>query len=406
MIRPAGYPPARQASAPRKEPEMIDFGDGRIHATDEMTSRERLLAAYRREPVDRLPYWAKVANEAWRRSQPADVRKLSDRGLLDYIFADGVFHVPRCVRVSRPRVGVSEATEGNVRTRASRTPDGELVERWAIDPTTGSGHPTEFPVKTREDLRRFRWLYEQRIEPAGAEEAARARGRVEQIGRRGITLTGWGTSPLMHLIEHVIGPARTMYFLADYPDEMEALIEQMHEANQAMVRAVAQHSPADVVVSVENTSTSLISPQQFEQHCLRHLCDYGRIIEGAGKMHELHMCGLLYDLLERIDTIPASSIEAFTAPPLANTRLVDGKARAPSKTFVGGTCVNVWWQHTAGEIEHFIQGELDACTDHLGIVVTTAGVAPPACTAETFRAVGQWIPTVPVRCGPVPVGCR
>jgi uroporphyrinogen-III decarboxylase len=28
----------------------------------EMTSRQRVLAAYRGEPVDRLPFWAKVAN--------------------------------------------------------------------------------------------------------------------------------------------------------------------------------------------------------------------------------------------------------------------------------------------------------------------------------------------------------
>jgi len=376
---------------------MVGLADGRVHPTDEMTSRQRLLAAYRREPVDRLPFWAKVTNGTWRRSQPDRIRKLSDRDLLDYIHADGIFHAPRCARATSPRAEVAETIDGNVRTRVTHTPDGDLVERWTQDPTTGSWHPTEFPVKTREDLRRFRWLCEQRIEPPDDDEAARARQRVEEIGQRGISKTGWGTSPLMHLVEHVIGPAGTMYFLADYPDEMDELIAQMHEANQELVRAVAERTPADLVVSVENTSTSLISPGQFERYCRRHLCDYGRIIERAGKMHELHMCGLLYDLLERIDTIPAASIEAFTAPPLANTRLADGKARCPGKTFVGGTCVNVWWRHTPGEIRRYVRGELDACPDHWGIVLTTAGVAPPACSAETFRAVGQWIPSVPLR---------
>ena len=43
-----------------------------------MTSRARLLASYRGEPVDRLPYWAKVANSTWRTSQPEEVRGWSD----------------------------------------------------------------------------------------------------------------------------------------------------------------------------------------------------------------------------------------------------------------------------------------------------------------------------------------
>ncbi len=375
---------------------MIAPASARIHASDEMTSRERLLAAYRREPVDRLPFWAKVTNETWRRSQPGRVRNLSDRQLLDYIFADGIFHAPRCAQARLTRAERTESLDGNVRTVVTRTPDGDLIERWTRDEATGSWHPTEFPVKTRGDLKRYRWLYERDIQPRDG-EAAEARAGAERIAQRGIAKCGWGTSPLMHLIEHVIGPAETIYFLADYPEEMDGLIARMHEANVALVKCVAERTPADLIVSVENTSTTLISPGLFEKYCLGHLCDYGRIIAAAGKLHELHMCGLLGALLEAIDTIPAASIEAFTAPPLANTRLVDGKTRAPSKTFVGGTCVNTWWRRDAGQIQRYILGELDACPDHRGIVLTTAGVAPPACPAETFRAVGRWLASVPVR---------
>ena len=46
---------------------------GKVHATDEMTSRQRLLAAYRGEAVDRLPFWAKVCNDTWRTGQPDHV---------------------------------------------------------------------------------------------------------------------------------------------------------------------------------------------------------------------------------------------------------------------------------------------------------------------------------------------
>ena len=110
----------------------------------------------------------------------------------------------------------------------------------------------------------------------------------------------------------------------------------------------------------------------------------------------MHMCGLLHALLAKIETIPASSIEAYTSPSLGNTRLVDGRTKTPSKTLVGGTNVNVWlWP--VQRIQQYITAELDACPDTRRIVLTTAGVAPPGCSAEKFRTIGEWIPTVPIR---------
>jgi uroporphyrinogen-III decarboxylase len=372
--------------------------DGRAFATDEMTSRQRLLAAYRRQPVDRIPYWAKVANDNWRRGQGEPVRSWTDRELLDYIHADGLFSSPRCVKAEAPHARGERIDDGRGGwALVTHTPEGDLVERWAYDAATGTHHPVEYPVKTLEDLKRYRWAYTGRKVIVDAAAVERSRQRRDEVGERGMTLSGWGTSPLMQLIEHVLGQEQTMYFLADYPDEMAELIGLMHASNRELVRQAAETASCDAIVSVENTSTTLLSPQLFERWCRPHLCDYGRIIESAGKMHELHMCGLLGALLERIDGIPAASMEAFTCPPLGNTRLADGRTRVPSKTLIGGTCANVWWRRTAEQIEEFVAGELAACPDHRGIVLTTAGVAPQACGAETFRAVGQWLAGVRVK---------
>ena len=370
--------------------------DGKIYPSDQMTSRQRLLAAYAGEAIDRLPYWAKVANDTWRTAQPAEVRRWSDRELLDYIGADGIFGCGQGVWRTAPHAPVGTRRDGRVETRVTRTPDGDLVERWSQDPATRSWHPTEFPVKTADDLARLRWLYTDVRYGPDADAIADLRARRDAIGQRGITKTAWGTSPLMHLVEHVIGPVNTHLMLHDRPEAMDEIIERMHADCLARARAVAEHTPADVVVSVENTSTTLISPDQFARYCRRHLCDYGRAIESAGKIHELHMCGTTRALLGRIDTIPAGSIEAFTSPTLGDTRLADGRTLAPSKALVGGTNVMVWLLPPE-RIAEYIAEELAACPDHRRIVVTTAGVAPPACTADTFRAVGEWLKDQPVR---------
>ena len=43
---------------------------GKMFFNDQMTSRRRLLAAYRGEPVDRMPWWAKICNNTWKAGQP------------------------------------------------------------------------------------------------------------------------------------------------------------------------------------------------------------------------------------------------------------------------------------------------------------------------------------------------
>lgn len=367
--------------------------DGKIHPSDRMTSRERLLAAYHGDDVDRLPYWAKVANPTWRLGQPGAVQAWSTRELLDYIHADGIFHCAGGIAITRPRISVETQRHDPIESRITHTPDGDLTERWSLDPTNRSWHPVEFPVKTLEDIRRLRWKYaDVKVEPHDEGIAAGRKARKE-LGDRGILLAGWGTSPLMDLVEHIIGPVNTHLMLHDHPDEMNDLIGLMHQDCLTRASAVARFTAADMVVSVENTSTTLISPEQFSTYCRRHLCDYGEAIEAEGKMHELHMCGMTRVLLPQIDTIPATSIEAYTSPTLGNTRLCHGRAEAPSMTLVGGTNVNVWlWP--LDRIKRYIEAELAACPDRRHIVITTAGVAPPGCPADTFRAIGEWIPTL------------
>jgi len=368
----------------------------KIFPEDRMTSRERLLAAYRGRDIDRLPFWPKVTNATWRSAQSAEVQALSDGELLDLIGADGIFFCATGVRVHRPHVHQEFHHSDECVITVTHTPDGDLDERWDIDPDTTSRHPTVFAVKTLEDLKRYRWMYADAEVVIDQEQLTAARAQVAAIGERGIVKTCVGPSPLMQLVEYAIGVVETHAMLADFPDEMAELMDLMGDLRLRQVEAVAKHTPADMVLSIEDTSTTLISPGQFERFCLEHLSQTGRIIESAGPMHEVHQCGQLQALLERIDTIPAAGIEAFTSPPLGDATLADGRRLAPSKCLVGGTNVMTWLTPPE-RIEAAITDELAACDDHRRIVLTTAGVAPSGCPAEVFRRIARWLATMPVR---------
>ena len=205
---------------------------------------------------------------------------------------------------------------------------------------------------------------------------------------QGITLTGMGISPLMNLIQHLLGPENTYYFMADYPDEMDELIGAMHEDRFRFLRALVGGTPFGHICSVENTSTTLLSPGVFERYCWRHLLDYGRLIAEAGKTHVLHQCGKLHALLPKIEELPASAIEAYSSPPVGDTTLADRVERAPTTAIIGGSNATTWLL-PVDEICESIEQPLVEAGTVAGVVLTSAGVMPPACSIETIRQVRE-----------------
>jgi len=333
-----------------------------------MTSRERLERALRLEEVDRLPFWVKIFGASY---------------LLDL---DHITWGPSPVVAENERVESHTEQHDGRRITTRLTPEGTLRSVEGFDPSSHSWHPLEFPIKSPDDIRAARYLYAHtryRLNPGAVE---RARARLREVGERGVVMTGVGISPLMELIQHQIGPVNTYLFMADFPTEMDELIALMHEDRLRYLRALLGACPYDYIVSVENTSTTLLSPAVFERYCWRHLADYGRLIAEAGKSHVLHMCGKLKALLPRIDDLPAVAIEAYTRPPVGDTTLADRARLCPNTAVIGGTDATLWLR-PADEICQAIEGALAEAGSMVGVVLTSAGVMPPAASIEKIRQV-------------------
>jgi uroporphyrinogen-III decarboxylase len=177
--------------------------------------------------------------------------------------------------------------------------------------------------------------------------------------------------------------------MADYPEEMDELIRVMHEERLRFLRCLLSPCPYDYIVSVENTSTTLLSPAIFEKYCWRHLNDYGGLIKAAGKSHILHMCGHLKALLPRINELPAVAIEAYTSPPVGNTTIADRVRLCPRIAVIGGTNAALWIR-PAAEICEEIEKSLAEAGTTRGLVLTSAGVMPPSASIEKIRQVREF----------------
>ena len=361
-----------------------------------MTSKERWLAAIAMKPVDRLPFWPKL-DGAYPKAQAAPFRDMPLDAIHDWIGSNRHVGINGCVREIRRRTAVETVRTGDTRRTVYRTPHGETELVCRFDGPSNAWHPVSFPVRTREHIGLMTEIFEDVTGELDRDGLARAREQAREIGQGAVTTNSIGESPLMHWVEWLAGVEMANYLLADYSEEVEQLFEAMHAVLKRTTAILCEHSPADVLYLVENTSTTLISPGQYQRYCARHVGEYARLTRAAGRPLILHMCGHLKALLPDLARIPAQAFEAFTSPTLGNTTLLDGRTACPDKCLIGGTNAMLWTR-PAADIVAQIERDLDALPHHRGIVVTSAGVMPPRCKPETVREVCAWVKRYPAEC--------
>jgi uroporphyrinogen-III decarboxylase len=184
--------------------------------------------------------------------------------------------------------------------------------------------------------------------------------------------------------------ADTHFLLCDHPQEMDELLAAMQQALLQSTEILCEHSPADILYLIEDTSTTLISPQQYHKYCFEHISEHAEIANQAGRSLFLHMCGKLKALLPDVAKLPVAGWEALTSPPVGDTRFPEARNALPGKCLVGGTNAALWTR-PAQEIIAEIEADLDQMPHHRGVVVSSAGVLPPECKPETLKQVCEWI---------------
>jgi hypothetical protein len=386
-----------------------------------MSPRARWRAVLRMQPVDRLPFWPKIFDKSYTQVQAPPFREMGIADLYTYLGCDPHVPLAPCTREVRTKTSVQSVTRdsvpktphtddrawdgldqpkatANVRVTTYTAPSGVLEAVDHFDADSGSWHPVVFPVKTRADIRVMTEIFADCRLELDAEKLEANRKSVAWIGENGSTWTGIGRSPLMNWLEFVAGIAGGQYLLADYPDEVEELFAAMHAVLVRSAEILTEHSPVDALYMIEDTSTTYVSPKQYDRYCKPQIREYGEIVRSAGRPMMLHMCGHLMGLLPVLAGMPADGFEAFTTPPVGNTTLLDGRTACPDKALVGGTNAALWLEPTERIIAQ-IEADLDALPHHRGVVISSAGVMPPACRPETIRQVCDWVHGYPARMG-------
>jgi len=360
-----------------------------------MTVKQRWLAAVDGEPVDRLPFWPKL-NRCYAQWQTEPFRHMTNYQIHEWIGSDKHEWSARPVRAVRRNSELIEVETATERITTFRTPIGELQRRDLWDEPSQSFHPHAFPVKTPEDLAIMTAFYADEDWEIDPDVAAQERARSAELGSDAVLSTSIGQSPFMRWVQWDGGMVNAHLWLLDHRREIEAMFA-VHEASLLKkTTLIAEQGIADLYYYTENTSTTLHSPRQHQTYTIPFMDKVGELLASYGRRFVFHMCGSLLDLLPILADAPAVAFEAFTSPPLGNTRLLDGKTHCPEKCLIGGTNATLWTK-PAHEIIAEMQRDLDPLPDHRRIVMTSGGAMTPLATPETIREVCQWVHSYPVQ---------
>ena len=269
-----------------------------------------------------------------------------------------------------------------------------MVERF--DATSQSWHPVRFPVQDVSDIAVLTEYFADVRYELDRTRLDEVKAQVEAAGADALTACSIGESALMYWVEYLAGVENAHYLLIEHEPEVLALFETIHRGLLRRAELLLEYAPCDVLYMVENTSTTLISPQQYRRYCFGHIRAYAQMARDAGRRLVLHMCGRLKALLPDLAAVSATAFEAFTSPPIGDTTLRDGRTGCPDVCLIGGTNAVLWTRPAAAIIAE-LEAHLAELPHHRGLAVTSAGVMPPMATPETIKAVCDWVHAYPAR---------
>lgn len=283
-----------------------------------MTGRERITAILNKQPVDRLA-WTTLVDGPTLSVLPAEMQGMSGIDFYRYIgcdifllncwgmqlgFSSPAFAWPR-------EVTVNSRQDNGKAIHELQTPEGRLTSIYR------GAHPIKYPVTSLEEINLYRRIWENaQFTPQDDSQVYESINAI--IGEDGITTRFWGPSTIPRLLEYDTGMINFYYLLNDYPQEMEALINTIHERELKAFELLAQ-GPCDVIILCENTSSFYISPEVYRKYNGPHVRDFVDLVHAAGKTAIIHMCGHVKNLLDQIKDTGLDGIHALTPPPTGDT---------------------------------------------------------------------------------------
>lgn len=356
-----------------------------------MTSKQRLLNAFRRlGPSDRPPF-APLMPEYWTDSLPPEIRKASHLELSKLMGGDAIIRINAYTVRYDDTVQVEQTSEGKFTRIRYTTPIGIVEELQENAPAAETIFKMEFVVKEERDFEVLEYIYDHTIFDDNREQVARA---IEETGDDGLVLATIQGAPLVMLFRHR-EPSALLIDSYDRPDAVKHAADAIHRAHLRSFEIV-RRTPAQVIISYcADLSASLISPGLYERYAMPYLSELAGILHAEDKLLVTHLCGFLKPMLPLLKQTGIDGICSLTQPPMGDTTVaMVREALGEDFPVIGILDPVVFALGKPEQIRLHVEQALAALPDTRGLIFAPADSTAAGTTMENLseaaRTIKDW----------------
>jgi uroporphyrinogen-III decarboxylase len=317
------------------------------------THKERILAAAERQPVDKLPFGARI--DLWYNyhfangTLPGKYRGCTEIEILRELGAGGTVVLgSEQVRSSisqqamlitlwettLPNVEVVVKEEGPIKTVTYETPNGCVSTKTEFNKTEGylQGYIVERLFKSEEDYPAIEYILEDSLLTPEYSEYIRL---ADEIADDGVIRCGLRTSPMQYIMRDLMGYETFFYEMTDHPDRMNHLYEVAKGLWKKQM-AILINSPARLLSICSNWSDEIHTPV-FKKYFIPWLQEATEFLHSGGKLTLIHCDGEIRRLIPLILESGIDVAEAWSPAPMTSvTKKKKKKAWGDKITIWGG----------------------------------------------------------------------
>ncbi|MBS3970416.1 MAG: hypothetical protein KGZ94_09915 [Clostridia bacterium] len=368
-----------------------------------MTSRERIMAVINGKKPDRIP-WVPLIGRYYVSSLPSMGINLDDivrtnkvkppavqKNLnlyeietIKYVGADVLYrHVDSYRIIYHKSKEFTKIVDG-VKYEGFETPVGTIFSK--TENATGTEFITKKLVESYEDIKVLMHVMKNvEVQPNYQDYLEFD----EYIADDGIaTLTG-PLTPLQLMLQFYMGIEKTTYALMDYPEEMEELFKLIHEFNQRVYKIMAE-APAMVIISYEDTSTTVISPKWYEDFCSNQLNTYADILHSGSKTFIVHMCGKISRIVNLIAKGKMDGIDSVCPPTPGDIEPGEALSKL-GKIIIGGLDPALLQRMSVEDVEAYTLSKLRQIDEKDRFMLSTGDSTAYGTPLENLKAVTETI---------------
>jgi len=376
-----------------------------------INSKERLVKVLNNETPDQIP-WSSLVNKYFLASLEKKYGKIDPLDFLLEIGADAIPWIS--FKTKSKNVEVTTYINGKKVKEVNNNWFGEIFDYIELDSFRGSNNCVidkeyigfggiltssyiykaeadtvflkDFMIKGIKDYKIFKKMI---MDLEYLDIHNDYKNALEKINGKGLPFIGLPGSPMIELMEFFMGAERFLYSLTDNKREIEDLLDAMR-AKYIKCYKFYSNLECEAIISIEDAGAIFYSPQMFNHYIKPVLSDYRDIIKSSGKIHIIHSCGHLKNIIPMLKEIEPDCLESVSPPPIGSIEIDEIQKQLPGICIMGGIPAHVF-RYSLADFKEYIKSLILKVKGKGNFILSSGDSTPADAKIENLKAIPDLI---------------